>query len=368
MADPGFDYNEHPHRRYNPLTQRWLLCSPHRTKRPWQGGKETVNEDRPYDPRNNLLPGAVRTSGEVNLEYESTFAFTNDFSALLPDTPHGQVGSVENNNLFIAEAVRGECRVLCFHPRHDLTIAEMTQEEIQAIVTLWTIHYEDLGSKPSINYVQIFENKGAAMGCSNPHPHGQIWSGSFIPENSRVSLESQANYKKAKGILLLQDYVEQEVEKKIRVIAQNEYFVAVIPFWAAWPYEVMIMPAPGRHYKSLSDLDDAAKSGLADAMGRVTRRYDNLFECSFPYSMGIHQAPTDGKDYSFAQMHLLYYPCLLRSATVKKFMVGFEMLGEPQRDLTAEQAADKLNVVSDTEHYRKRLSKEEYEKKYLSNK
>eukprot|EP01134_Creolimax_fragrantissima_P001615 CFRG1615T1 len=365
MTESAFDYNEHPHRRYNPLTQRWLLCSPHRTKRPWQGGQEKVDQDRPYDPNNSLLPGATRTSGQVNPQYECTFAFTNDFSALLPDTPEGKIGKVEDHDLFVAEAVRGECRVLCFHPRHDLTVAEMTQDEILDIVHLWINNYDELGSKPTINHVQIFENKGTSMGCSNGHPHGQIWSGNFIPEHSRISLESQANYKAAKGALLLEDYAKMEIEAKIRVISSNEHFMAVVPFWAAWPYEVMIMPTPGHHYKSLLDLDDAAQRDLANCIGRVTRRYDNLFECSFPYSFGIHQAPTDGKDYHFGQLHLLYYPCLLRSASTKKFMVGFEMLGEPQRDLTAEQAASKLNAVSDTVHYRKRLTKEEYNAKYI---
>eukprot|EP00123_Amoebidium_parasiticum_P007721 comp18318_c0_seq1/m.19386 comp18318_c0_seq1/g.19386 ORF comp18318_c0_seq1/g.19386 comp18318_c0_seq1/m.19386 type:complete len:369 (-) comp18318_c0_seq1:20-1126(-) len=359
-----FSYSDHPHRRWNPLQKKWMLCSPHRAKRPWMGAQETTSEERPYDPKNYLLPGATRTSGDVNPDYKSTFPFVNDFSALLPDTPEGHVGSVADDDLFVAESVRGECRVICFHPRHDLTIAEMNNGEIRAIVDTWADQYKTLGEKDYINYVQIFENKGAAMGCSNPHPHGQIWSGSFIPEEPSRSFQSQKEYFEKHGRLLLEDYAIKEEQKDERIIFKNDSFRALVPFWAVWPFEVMIIPRPGVHVTNLLDLSDKQRDDLAACMRVVCCKYDNMFKCSFPYSMGIHQAPTDGKAHPYQQMYLVYYPPLLRSATVKKFMVGFEMLGEAQRDITAEQAAARLRALPET-HYRPRLTDEEYREKYL---
>ncbi|KAL9541809.1 hypothetical protein PS6_010133 [Mucor atramentarius] len=340
----SFDYNNNSHRRYNPLTKSWVLCSPHRTQRPWQGQQEGADmEQRPqYDPKCYLCPGNERASGESNPKYDSTFRFPNDYAAVKADQPDLEAN---DDDLIKVEGVRGECHVICFSPRHDLTLAEMPVEDIKKVVDIWTDSYLEMKKKEFVNHVQIFENKGAAMGCSNPHPHGQMWCTERIPEEPSKELIALEDYKKKhNGKCLLCDYAQREMadpERK-RTVFENDTFLVVVPFWAVWPFEVMVLPKT--HIGSLPELDDKQKTDLADAVRRVTCRYDNLFKTSFPYSMGIHQKPLNG-EYDYAHLHLHYYPPLLRSATVRKFLVGFEMLGEPQRDLTPEQAAARLREL-----------------------
>jgi len=332
------NFTEDPHRRFNPLTKQWVLVSPHRAKRPWQGQTEkSAQEERPsYDPECYLCPGNKRASGPTNDKYESTFVFTNDFSALLENTPEGEV----NDGLFQAKAERGIAKVICFSPDHSLTVPEMEVEAIRKVVDVWVEEYQALGSKDFINHIQIFENKGSIMGCSNPHPHGQIWAQSSIPDEISKECDSQLEYLKEKGTTLLGDYLKAELEKQERIVVENETFVALVPFWATWPFETMILPK--RAVQCVTDLTDDEKTGFADIYKKLTTKYDNLFEVSFPYSAGIHQAPTDGEDHPEWVMHMHFYPPLLRSATVKKFMVGYEMLANAQRDITAEQSAARL--------------------------
>ncbi len=342
-----FDLNENPHRRYNPLTREWVLVSPHRTKRPWQGQiEETARDEQPaYDPQCYLCPGNARAGGHVNPAYEKTFVFDNDFAALLPDTP---AGNFNESDLLVAESERGLCRVVCFSPRHDLTLARMSVPAIRAVVDVWAAQYRELGDLPFINHVQIFENRGAMMGASNPHPHGQIWASETVPNESVKEIAAQKEYFQKHGSGLLADYLKLEIERGERIVVQNEHFVALVPFWAVWAFETMIVSR--RPVANLAQLNDAERDGLADLLRRLTIRYDNLFKVSFPYTMGFHQAPTDGKTYENYHLHAHFYPPLLRSATVRKFMVGFEMLGMPQRDVTPEQAARQLSELSET-HY-----------------
>jgi UDPglucose--hexose-1-phosphate uridylyltransferase len=343
-----FDLNNHPHRRYNPLSREWVLVSPHRTQRPWQGQVErTAPEQRlAHDPQCYLCPGNPRAGGLTNPAYTSTFVFTNDFAALLPDTPPGTFSPHE---LIRAESARGTSRVVCFSPRHDLTMAEMDAVDLRAVVDTWVAQYEDLGAQPWIDYVQIFENRGAMMGASNPHPHGQIWATSFLPQHVEHEQEAQRDYYAAHGRTLLADYLEQELAEGTRLVCENEHFVALVPFWAVWPFETLLISR--RPVGALPDLRADERDSLADILKRLTTRYDNLFEVSFPYSMGFHQRPTDGDAHPEWHLHAHFYPPLLRSATVRKFMVGFEMLGEPQRDITAEQAAGRLRALPER-HYR----------------
>ncbi len=341
----NFDLSEHPHRRFNALTGEWILVSPHRTQRPWDGQEEEPTRDeRPsYDPDCYLCPGNERAGGVRNPEYTNTFVFDNDFAALLPNTPHGQLNEAD---LFLARSERGMCRVVCFSPDHSLTLPQMAEADVRKVVDVWVEQYEEIGAKPFINYVQIFENKGQMMGCSNPHPHGQIWSNETVPQLPTLEQRSQAHYLQEKDGCLLCDYVCAEEAREARIVCDNPHFLAMVPFWAIWPFESMIISR--RHVSALTELKDAERDALANIIRRLTIRYDNLFKTSFPYSMGIHQKPTDGGKHQEWHLHLHFYPPLLRSATVKKFMVGYEMLATPQRDLTAETAAERLRALSET--------------------
>ena len=343
---------DRPHRRLNLLTGEWVLVSPHRARRPWLGQEEKTPEDRlpAYDPTCYLCPGNKRSNEIVNPDYKETFIFDNDFAALLP-AENGEEGS--QLGLFSTETETGICRVMCFSPHHNLTLPELSQAEIETVVRTWAEQTIDLGNLPKIRYVQVFENKGAMMGCSNPHPHSQIWSTGHIPNEPAKELACQEEYRNQHGSCLLCDYVRAEQEKGLRIVAQNEHFTALVPFWAVWPFEVMLVS--NRHLGSLSDLLPEEAACLAQIMQQVTIRYDNLFDISFPYSMGFHQAPFDGKLYPGHHFHAHYFPPLLRSATVRKFMVGFEMLSMPQRDITAELAAARLREMPAV-HYKSRAN------------
>lgn len=345
---------EEPHRRLNPLTGEWVLVSPHRGKRPWQGRVEKIPDAaRPaHDPSCYLCPGNLRANGEKNPGYTRTFVFDNDFAALVPG---GDAGEVRVADLLIAQREPGVCRVLCFSPRHDLTLAEMDTDGIRRVVDLWTEEYERLGSRPDIGHVQIFENKGEIMGCSNPHPHGQIWSQHSIPLLPAREGESQLEYRARTGRTMLEEYLAVELADGERIVFANDAFVAVVPFWAVWPFETLIISR--RPVAHLGQLSGAERDGLADIIRQVTVRYDNLFETSFPYSAGIHQAPTDGLPHPEWHLHMHFYPPLLRSATRRKFLVGYEMLGEPQRDVTPEGAAARLRELPDI-HYRVRAARQ----------
>jgi UDPglucose--hexose-1-phosphate uridylyltransferase len=343
------DLNDAPHRRYNILTGEWVLVSPHRTKRPWQGKTEkTYAGERPsYDPGCYLCPGNTRSGGAVNPDYKEPFVFENDFPALMPQGP----GENISNGLLVAESETGICKVVCFSPNHSLTLPLMETGEITKVVQTWKKEYLELGSKPNINYVQIFENKGDIMGCSNPHPHGQIWSQRSLPPEIVKKSKHQLEFWEANQKSLLQAYLEQELEAGERIILENDHFVALVPYWAVWPYEVMILPR--KHYRHIGQLNEEEETAFAAIIKVLCIKYDNLFETSFPYSSGIHQMPTSGGEHPEWHFHMSFYPPLLRSATVKKFMVGYELFASPQRDITAEQAAQTLRDLNNV-HYTKK--------------
>jgi UDPglucose--hexose-1-phosphate uridylyltransferase len=338
---------EVPHRRFNPLTREWVLVSPHRTKRPWLGRIEkAAPENLPaYDPTCYLCPGNERADGARNRKYTSTFVFDNDFAALLPDAPSLDLNE---GDLLVARAEKGICRVICFSPRHDLTIPRMSLSEICEVIRMWTDEFRRLGAIDWVRHVQIFENRGTLMGASNPHPHCQIWANASLPFLPEKELASLTEYQKKKKSCLLCDYLQLELQHGERVICENDGFAVVTPFWAVWPFETLLMSK--RHFASMEDLAGSEAELLADILRRITISYDNLFETSFPYSMGFHQRPTDGAAYPEWHFHAHYFPPLLRSATVQKFMVGYELLANPQRDITAESAAQRLREISET-HY-----------------
>jgi galactose-1-phosphate uridylyltransferase, family 1 len=339
-----------PHRRLNVLTGEWVLVSPRRTQRPWQGQTEQPAFDTPTanDPTCYMCPGNVRAEGKTNPYYEQTFCFDNDFSALLPSTPQGRF---EKSGLLVAESERGICRVICFSPRHDLTLALMELAGIRQVVDAWIGQISELSSHDFVRYVQIFENRGAMMGASNPHPHGQIWATSLVPNEVVKEDLALSQYQSSHQCCLLCRYLELELELGIRTVCENESFAVVVPFWALWPFETLLLCK--RHVSSMDKLSDRERNDLAEILKRTTTRYDNLFEVSFPYSMGFHQSPTDVTKCAHWHFHGHFYPPLLRSATIRKFMVGYEMLGSPQRDITAESAAARLKQLSEV-HYRKR--------------
>lgn len=334
---------EHPHRRYNILTREWLLVSPHRTKRPWQGHTEKVVEpaQNVYDPDCYLCPNNVRSGGIVNPNYAETFVFDNDFAALYSGVERAEF---LEKDLLIAQSERGICRVVCFSPNHSLTFAKMPPAEIAKTVDIWQQQTADLSANDFIKSVQIFENRGEMMGSSNPHPHGQIWASETIPNELKKEIDSHAAYQKKHGQCLLCDYVKLEIEKAERVVFENESFAVIVPFWAIYPFETMIIAK--KHLKNFLDLNEAEKLGLAEAMSQITSRYDLVFNVSFPYSMGFHQSPFNVENNEDIHFHAHYYPPLLRSATIRKFLVGFEMLGMPQRDITPELAAQKLKELA----------------------
>lgn len=322
------------HKRYNILTQEWVLVSPHRAKRPWQGQEEeVVAQERPaHDPNCYLCSGNTRANGEVNPDYKDVFVFNNDFAALQEGASAFRV----NDGLLRAEGERGICRVVCFSPDHSKSLAQMSAGGIAKVVAVWKSEYADLGDREFVNYVQIFENKGAIMGCSNPHPHGQIWSQSTLPNEVVKKDRSQSEYFETHQKSLLKTYLEQELSLNERIVYTNDDFVVLVPFWAVWPFETMIVPR--KHQQHIGQLSVNEEMAFADAIQTITAAYDKIFNCSFPYSSGIHQAPTNGASNEHWHWHMSFYPPLLRSATVKKFMVGYEMFGTPQRDITAEQA------------------------------
>jgi len=330
---------EEPHRRYNALTGEWVLVSPHRAKRPWQGKieKHPAEARKQHDETCYLCPGNERAGGIVNPDYTETFVFRNDFSALIKEASEF---SFDKKGLLIAKGEPGICKVVCFSPRHDLSLADMQKDDIKKVIDVWALEYAELGKEKFINYVQIFENKGELMGCSNPHPHGQIWAQKSIPVEPAKEQKQFLNYYKKENKSLLKQYLAAELKDKSRLVYANDDFAVLVPFWAVWPYETIIISK--RHFQNLLQMKEKERFSLADAIKNLTMRYDKMFEVSFPYSAGIHQSPTDGKEHKEWHFHMHFYPPLLRSASIKKFMVGYEMLANAQRDITPEFSAQRL--------------------------
>ncbi|MGC9197620.1 MAG: UDP-glucose--hexose-1-phosphate uridylyltransferase [Acidobacteriaceae bacterium] len=330
-----------PHRRWNPLKREWVLVSPHRTARPWQGQTEDPAQTNSptYDPTCYLCPGNTRAGGHRTPEYTGVYVFENDFAALKTDSPEAAF-DLNHSGLLRAQTEYGICRVLCFDPRHDLTLATMELPSIRRVVEMWADQAKELSADPRIQYVQIFENRGAMMGSSNPHPHGQIWATEHIPNEPALELSAQLAYLQDHQQQLLSAYLAMELAEGERVVAENESWAALVPFWATWPFELLLLPRQSA--ARIEDLTPAQRDGLAEILQRVTRGYNQVFNTPFPYSMGLHPAPADGEPHPEWLLHLHFYPPLLRSATVRKFMVGFELLGSPQRDITPESAADRI--------------------------
>jgi UDPglucose--hexose-1-phosphate uridylyltransferase len=338
---------EDPHRRLNALTNEWVLVSPHRATRPWQGEVAPLptTKEPTYDPNCYLCPGNTRAGGIQNPAYSSTFVFENDFAALKPLASPGRL-DVDGLGLLVAESEPGICRVICFSPRHDLTLATMPLDQIELVVHTWAGQFRELGGLENINYVQIFENRGAMMGASNPHPHCQIWATSSVPEAPSKELAAQGAYRKSHERCLLCDYIALEAREQVRVVCENKGFVALVPFWAVWPFEILVCSR--RHFGTMNELAGEEAHSLSQMLHQVTSTYDRVFGVPFPYSMGFHQSPTDGVGHPEWHFHAHFYPPLLRSATVRKHMVGFEMLGTPQRDITPESAAERLRALAST--------------------
>jgi UDPglucose--hexose-1-phosphate uridylyltransferase len=336
---------EDPHRRRNALTNEWILVSPHRATRPWQGevAQPQSASEPTYDPDCYLCPGNTRVGGVSNPDYTSTFVFENDFAALKLQVQREHL-DVDAMGLLVAETEPGLCRVICFSPRHDLTLATMPLDKIELVVETWVAQFRELGALETINHVQIFENRGAMMGASNPHPHCQIWATSSVPEAPAKELIAQSAYLKSHKSCLLCDYIALEQKQKLRVVCENEGFVALVPFWAVWPFEILVCSR--RHIVSMNAFAPDDVRSLSEILHQVTSTYDKVFGVPFPYSMGFHQSPTDATDHPEWHFHAHFYPPLLRSATIRKFMVGFEMLGTPQRDITPEIAAERLQELA----------------------
>lgn len=333
-----------PHRRFNPLTGSWVQVSPQRMGRPWQGEVSPPDPPPPaYDPGCYLCPGNARVGGEANPAYEGVYVFPNDFAALA-DEPGG---AVSDDPLFRAAASGGVCRVICFSPDHGKSLPLLTPAQLRAVVDCWADQTAELGAR--FANVQVFENKGAMMGCSNPHPHGQVWATAHLPQETATEDARQREYFAEHGRPLLLDVAEREAAGE-RVVEVNDDWLVIVPFWAAWPFEVLLLPR--LPVQRMPQLTASQRGSLASILKAITTRYDNLFQTSFPYSMGWHGAPFTAGPQDHWQLHAHFYPPLLRSASVRKFMVGYEMLGEPQRDLTPERAADMLRSASSLVHYR----------------